>query len=40
VTMVLTTTSRELLERLDVSVRELAHGHLFERTRGHSEAPA
>lgn len=31
VTLVLTTTSRELIERLGVPVRELAHGHLLER---------
>lgn len=31
VTLVLTTTSKELLERLSVPVRELAHGHLLER---------
>lgn len=31
VTLVLTTTSKELLERLAVPVRELAHGHLLER---------
>jgi ABC-type transporter Mla maintaining outer membrane lipid asymmetry ATPase subunit MlaF len=31
ITLVLTTTSKELLERLGVSVRELAHGHLLER---------
>lgn len=31
VTLVLTTTSGELLERLRVPVRELAHGHLLER---------
>jgi ABC-type transporter Mla maintaining outer membrane lipid asymmetry ATPase subunit MlaF len=31
VTLVLTTTSKELLERLRVPVRELAHGHLLER---------
>jgi ABC-type transporter Mla maintaining outer membrane lipid asymmetry ATPase subunit MlaF len=31
VTMVLTTTSRELIDRLGIQVRELAHGHLLER---------
>jgi phospholipid/cholesterol/gamma-HCH transport system ATP-binding protein len=31
VTLVLTTTSKELIERLRVPVRELAHGHLLER---------
>jgi ABC-type multidrug transport system ATPase subunit len=30
-TMVLTTTSRELIDRLGIPVRELAHGHLLER---------
>ncbi|MGC4094946.1 MAG: ATP-binding cassette domain-containing protein [Polyangiaceae bacterium] len=30
ITLVLTTTSRELMERLGVEVRELAHGHLLE----------
>ena len=33
-TLVLTTTSRELMERLAVPVRELAHGYVLER--GHS----
>lgn len=31
VTLVLTTTSRELIDRLGMPVRELAHGHLLER---------
>jgi ABC-type lipoprotein export system ATPase subunit len=31
VTLVLTTTSRELIERLRIPARELAHGHLLER---------
>ncbi len=37
VTMLLTTTSRELMERLAIPVRELAHGHLMERLPGRSE---
>jgi len=32
VTLVLTTTSRELIDRLGMPVRELSHGHLLERT--------
>jgi len=32
VTLLLTSTSRELLDRLQVPVRELAHGHLLEKT--------
>ncbi|MFZ5892591.1 MAG: ATP-binding cassette domain-containing protein [Myxococcota bacterium] len=34
VTLVLTTTSRELIDRLGMPVRELAHGHLLERLTG------
>jgi hypothetical protein len=30
VTLVLTTTSRELIERLGVTPRELAHGYLLQ----------
>lgn len=33
ITMVLTSTSPELIERLAIPVRELAHGHVFERIR-------
>jgi ABC-type multidrug transport system ATPase subunit len=38
VTLVLTTTSRELIERLGVPYRELAHGYLLGR--GFSITPA